>query len=376
VEAIYRKGCGVRHGRRILRRPHWEPFLTSLVPRARLPIAHLLLFGWMPSPLRRLAYRAFLGYRIGARVKFGIGSAVVGRDVQLDDDVEIGLLAVVQGRHVRIGRHSSVGTMSYLSCERIEIGEDARIREQVFVGGPALPESLFKLGDRTIVLQNTNINPTKPVVIGDDSGIGGHCLIFSHGAWLNQMDGYPVTYEPVTIGKSVWLPWRVFVMPGSTIGDGSVIGANSLVSGDIPPYSLAVGTPAKVIRSAPQFPRTPDAAARAAMVVSMLGEFERYLAYEDVRVTVGELREYRAAGRTHRLLHLRADGGPLGATLRAGDTVLSERALDARELERLRASGIHWLDLAGRTRSRRGSPLTEELALFLGRYGIRLPRDR
>lgn len=366
----------MRHGRGILRRPPTEPVLTSLVPRARLPIAHLLLFGWMPGPLRRFAYRTFLGYRIGARVKFGMGSAVVGRDVRIDDDVEIGLLAVVQGRHISIGRHSSVGTMSYLSCERIEIGEDARIREQVFVGGPALPESLFKLGDRTIVLQNTNINPTKPVVIGDDSGIGGHCLIFSHGAWLNQLDGYPVTYEPVTIGKSVWLPWRVFVMPGSTIGDGSVIGANSLVAGDIPPYSLAVGTPAKVIRSAPQFPRVPDAAARAAMVAEMLAEFERYLAYEDVRVTAGEMREYRAAGKVFRLLHLKADGGALPTALRARDTVLSERALADAELVTLRRAGVHWLDLAGRSRSRAGSPLTEELALFVGRYGIRLPRDR
>ena len=77
-----------------------------------------------------------------------------------------------------------------------------------------------------------------------------------------------MTYEPVTIGKSVWLPWRVFVMPGSTIGDGSVIGANSLVAGTIPPYSLAVGTPAKVIRSAPDFPRKPDAAQRSVTIIS------------------------------------------------------------------------------------------------------------
>lgn len=334
------------------------------------------MFGWMPSPLRAFCYRTFLGYRIGARVKFAFGCVVMGREVRIDDDAEIGLLAIVQGRHIAIGRHSSVGMMSYLSCERIEIGEDARIREQVFVGGPALPESLFKLGDRTIVLQNTNINPTKPVVIGDDSGIGGHCLIFSHGAWLNQLDGYPVTYEPVTIGRSVWLPWRVFVMPGSTIGDGSVIGANSLVSGEIPPYSLAVGTPAKVIRSAPQFPRRPDAAQQAAMVDAMLAEFERFLAYESVSVTAGDVREYRAAAGTFRLHRLPSSGGALPASLRTGDTVLAERALSADELLRLRGAGVHWLDLAGRTRSRRGSPLTEELALFLGRYGIRLPRDR
>lgn len=329
----------------------------------------------MPSLLRRIAYRVLLGYRIGRRVKFGIGSALVGRDVQIDDDAEIGLFAVVQGRSIRLGRHSSIGMMSYVSCERIEIGEDARIREQVFVGGPALPESLFKLGNRTIVLQHTNINATKPVVIGDDSGIGGHCLIFTHGAWLNQMDGYPVTYQPVTIGSSVWLPWRVFVMPGATIGSGSVIGANSLVVGEIPPFSLAVGSPAKVIRSAPQFLAVPDAAGRTGMVAVMLVEFERYLAYKDVRITAGDLREYRVGRRTYRMLHLGAGSGPVHLGLRTGDTVLSERPLDERERSSLRTTGVHWLDLSGRTRSRHGSALTEELALFLGRYGIRLPRD-
>jgi hypothetical protein len=60
--------------------------------------------------------------------------------------------------------------MSYLACERIQIGEDARIREQVFVGGPQLPESSFTLGSRTIILQLASINPTKPVTIGDDTG--------------------------------------------------------------------------------------------------------------------------------------------------------------------------------------------------------------
>lgn len=346
-----------------------------MVPRARLPIAHLLMYGWMPSALRRFFYRNVLGYRIGRKVRFGFGSAVVGTDVDLADYVEIGLLAVVQGRRIRIKRHSSIGAMSYVSCERIEIGEDARIREQVFVGGPALPESLFQLGDRTIVLQNTNINATKPVMIGDDSGIGGHCLIFTHGAWLNQLDGYPVTYEPVTIGRSVWLPWRVFVMPGATIGDGSVIGANSLVSGAIPPYSLAVGTPARVLKSAPDFPLAPTEEMRTELVQRMLSEFDRFLAYERVSITPGEVVQYAARNRSHRLHRMRRAATGLPGGLQPGDTVLSERALGEADRAAFRAQGVHWLDLAGRTRSAGGSPLTEDLALFLGRYGIRLPRD-
>src|SRR5438874_12381791 len=278
---------------------------ASLIPKDRIPLKHLLLFGWLPSPLKRLAYRWFLGYGIGKGVKFSFGGVVVGKSVDLGDHVEIGLLAVVQGRNITIGRHSSVGTMSYVSCETIVIGEDAKIREQVYVGGPQLPESRFELGNRTIVLQLAFINPTKPVVIGDDTGIGGHCLIFTHGVWLNALDGYPVTYEGVTLGNSVWLPWRVFVMPGTTIGDGTVIGANSLVSGSIPPNSLAVGSPAKVIRSAPEFPTKLSESERAALVETIMAEFDRYARHSGVEVQEqSPFRAYRYGGKAWRLLLL------------------------------------------------------------------------
>jgi len=266
--------------------------------------------------------------------------------------------------------------MSYVSCVDIEIGEDAKIREQVYVGGPMLPESRFSLGSRTIVLQMAYINPTKPVIIGDDSGIGGHCLLFTHGAWLNVLDGYPVTYEPVTLGKSVWLPWRVFLMPGTVIGDGSVIGANSLVSGTIPPSSLAVGSPAKVIRSAPDFPRKLSESDRARIVEEMISEFDRYVGGNGFEVGVDDQqRAYRREGRAYRLLWIRVGTLPLDQLTR-GDTVLSEVALSDQDRKELEQRGVYWLDLAGRSRSEAGGPLTEELAGFLGRYGIRLPRFR
>ena len=345
-----------------------------LLPKDRIPFGHLLVFGWLPSPLKKWLYRLVLGYRIGRGVRFGFGGVVVGQEVELADHVEIGLFAVVMGRHIRIGRHSSVGTFSYVSCRVIEIGEDAKIREQVYVGGPQLPESRFALGDRTIVLQMAYINPTKPVVIGDDTGIGGHCLIFTHGAWLSALEGYPVNYEPVTLGRSVWLPWRVFVMPGATIGDGCVIGANSLVAGAIPPNSLAVGSPAKVVRTAPDFPRRLDATQRAALVHEMVAEFERFTADAGVTVAVdGATRTYRRDGDGFRLLWARAsepapDGMP-------GDTILVESPLSEEARAGYRRRAVHWIDLGAKTRSREGSPLTEEMVLFLGRYGIRPVRD-
>ncbi|HEX7937963.1 MAG TPA: acyltransferase, partial [Gemmatimonadaceae bacterium] len=241
------------------------------------------------------------------------------------------------------------------------------------VGGPQLPESAFILGSRTIVLQMAFINATKPVIIGDDTGIGGHCLIFTHGAWLNQLDGYPVNYEPVTLGRSVWLPWRVFIMPGTTIGDGSVIGANSLVSGTIPSNSLAVGSPAKVIKSAPDFPKKIGDGDRARMIDEMLSEFERFATYEGASVAKeGVTRTYRTQDGAWRL-HIYRGPGPLPVSV-GGDTLLSDNALTADQRADLRKRGVFWLDLRGKTRSESGSPLTEELATFFNRYGVRLPR--
>jgi acetyltransferase-like isoleucine patch superfamily enzyme len=54
--------------------------------------------------------------------------------------------------------------------------------------------------------------------------------------------------KPVTIGDGSWIGYGSVVLPGASIGDHVVIGANSVVTGEIPSYSVAVGSPAKVIR--------------------------------------------------------------------------------------------------------------------------------
>lgn len=54
--------------------------------------------------------------------------------------------------------------------------------------------------------------------------------------------------EPITIGNNVWLGGGVIVCPGVTIGDNTVVGAGAVVTKDLPPYVLAVGNPARVIR--------------------------------------------------------------------------------------------------------------------------------
>ncbi len=72
---------------------------------------------------------------------------------------------------------------------------------------------------------------------------------------IRRNAGFEYAY-PITIENDVWLGSGVHIMPGVTIGRGCVIGAGSIVTKDIPPYSLAVGNPCHVIREITDEDRT------------------------------------------------------------------------------------------------------------------------
>ena len=87
---------------------------------------------------------------------------------------------------------------------------------------------------------------------------GPNCCIDGAGHPTDSVrrnEGYEYAY-PITIEDDVWLGSGVHIMPGVTIGRGCVIGAGSIVTKDIPPYSLAVGNPCHIIREITDEDRT------------------------------------------------------------------------------------------------------------------------
>ena len=91
------------------------------------------------------------------------------------------------------------------------------------------------------------------VTIGDNVMMGPDCMMFTSNHGMSSID-IPMCQqrssqpEPIIIGNDVWIGARVIVLPGVNIGDGAVIGAGAVVTGNIPPYAVAVGNPAKVVR--------------------------------------------------------------------------------------------------------------------------------
>lgn len=109
-----------------------------------------------------------------------------------------------------------------------------------------------KVGNYSHLGENVRINGRGGVSLGDNVLMGPDIIIysgthnFSSVAMPIQKQG--MRYAPVVIGNDVWLGARVVILPGVTIGDGCIIGANAVVTKDLPPFSIAVGIPARVIK--------------------------------------------------------------------------------------------------------------------------------
>lgn len=101
------------------------------------------------------------------------------------------------------------------------------------------------IGDRTMVNYDSAIIARQSIHIGADCAIAWNVTILdSH---LHTITGVPYA-KPVRIGSRVWIGHNVTILQGVTIGDGAIIGAHSLVNEDIPPYTMAVGAPAHVVK--------------------------------------------------------------------------------------------------------------------------------
>ncbi|MBQ3061162.1 MAG: sugar O-acetyltransferase [Lachnospiraceae bacterium] len=97
---------------------------------------------------------------------------------------------------------------------------------------------------------NCTILDTSPVYIGENVFIApGVCIACAgHGVHPSERKIYQ-TSKPIHIGKNVWIGAGVVILPGVHIGDGSIIGAGSVVNKDIPQGVIAAGNPCKVIRN-------------------------------------------------------------------------------------------------------------------------------
>ncbi|QNE19639.1 sugar O-acetyltransferase [Kribbella qitaiheensis] len=108
----------------------------------------------------------------------------------------------------------------------------------------------IRVGRNVFINQRCQLNDTGGIEIGDDVMIGPGVSLITSGHPVepaSRRDG--ITAAPIRIERNVWIGASAMILQGVTIGEHSVIGAGAIVTHDIPPSTLAVGVPAKVIRN-------------------------------------------------------------------------------------------------------------------------------
>jgi len=142
-------------------------------------------------------------------------------------------------RYIHIGAGTMLGPQITLSAGMVP-------------GQACLSDPVVRIGDRCLIGKGSGIVGHFSIEIGDDVWTGHHVYI------TDQNHGYqdvtrPISQQtqperPVSIGDGSWIGHGSVVLPGARIGRHVTIGANSVVTGEIPDFSVAVGNPAKVIR--------------------------------------------------------------------------------------------------------------------------------
>lgn len=106
------------------------------------------------------------------------------------------------------------------------------------------------IGKGCFINHNAYLMDGGGIWIGDNVFIGPSCGLYTavHPLLPSERNRGLELTKPIHIGSDCWLGASVVVLPGVTIGEGAVIGAGSVVAKDIPPHTIAVGNPARVMR--------------------------------------------------------------------------------------------------------------------------------
>jgi acetyltransferase-like isoleucine patch superfamily enzyme len=136
--------------------------------------------------------------------------------------------------------------------ENTLIGPDISLSAGMVPGQECITNPVVSIGDRCLIGRGSGIVGHFSIEIGDDVWTGHNVYI------TDQNHGYEDVSLPISkqsqperavkIGSGSWLGYGSVVLPGVTIGEHCVIGANSVVTRDVPSYSVAVGVPARVIK--------------------------------------------------------------------------------------------------------------------------------
>jgi acetyltransferase-like isoleucine patch superfamily enzyme len=155
-----------------------------------------------------------------------------------------------------IGARVSISPpMRFANLSLMRLGNNVTIHSNCWIQAlPPYTAPKILVGNNVSIGMDATISAAKKITIGDYVFTARNVYISDHGHAFRDVT-VPTAIQGVTepeevnIGSETWIGQNAVILPGVTIGRHCVIGANSVVNSDIPDYSVAAGTPARVIRT-------------------------------------------------------------------------------------------------------------------------------
>ena len=176
--------------------------------------------------------------------------SIIAKEITLGEGVTFGRnIDIKLHGQFCVGDRSHIGNNATMTGNSVTLGRDLYNSSGLKVGGGGSqnPDSNLIIGDRCVV-HNSYINTAAPVTIGDDVGFSNHVDIITHGFWASVLEGYPASFDGVTIGSNVIFGYRTSILMGASVCNNVVIGAHSLIGKALSKPGVYAGSPAKFIR--------------------------------------------------------------------------------------------------------------------------------
>lgn len=146
-----------------------------------------------------------------------------------------------------VGPKTIVGEQTAMvNSMNIRIGSHCLIKDRVYLRAGI--DGSISIDDGAALNSFVQLYGHGGIVVGKYTQIGPNTVITTTGHDYRSSD-LETAYSPIVIGERVWIGANCTILGGVTIGDQAVIGAGAVVTKDIPPFSVAVGVPAKVVRT-------------------------------------------------------------------------------------------------------------------------------
>jgi acetyltransferase-like isoleucine patch superfamily enzyme len=198
----------------------------------------MLFFSGLPGALgfflRKLFY-PILFKKVGKGVVFGRGISVrhpkkivIGENTFIDDNVVLDAKGK-DNEGIQVGRNAYIGRNTILSCK----------------------EGSIYLDDYCNISANCHLLSETEIRLGKYVFLAGQCYLVAGGNHSFEDPAIPIMLQPsyskggIVIGEDVWLGAGVIVLDGASVGQGTIVGAGSVVTQSLPEYCIAVGIPAK-----------------------------------------------------------------------------------------------------------------------------------